>query len=159
MCVQYRNHRKRHSPDTSTAHRVCPVVQLPACVPAYTDVVYLLLSKKDAALLSQRSVAALQTRVLADGDGGAGGDHIVVEDRARDDMVAVITRLNARMMRTANRTPDRLKLHHILGPPGWTGSIGRINNDMIKTQLPNPSEQGHHPSLRARTNNQLRDEA
>ena len=147
MCVQYRNHCKCHSPDTSTAHRVCPVVQLSACVPTYADIVYLLLSKKDAAPLSQRSVAALQTCVFAVGDGGAGGDHVVAEDRAHDDMVAVITWLNARVMRTANRTPDHLKLHHVLGPPGWTGSIGRMDNDMIKTQLPNPSEQGHHPSV------------
>ena len=81
----YRNHRKRHSPDTSTAHRVCPVVQLPACVPAYADVVYLLLSKKDAAPPSQRSVAAPQTRVFAVGGGAAAGGHVVAEDRTRDD--------------------------------------------------------------------------
>lgn len=44
----------------------------------------------------------------------------------------------------AKHGPHRMKLHYVLGtaPPGWTGSVGRIDNEMIKTELPSPSEQG-----------------
>ena len=44
----------------------------------------------------------------------------------------------------AQHGPDRLKLHYVLGEasPGWTGSIGRIENDMIRERMPCPSEQG-----------------
>ena len=44
----------------------------------------------------------------------------------------------------AQHGPDRLKLHYVLGEasPGWTGSIGRIENDMIRERMPWPSEQG-----------------
>lgn len=40
--------------------------------------------------------------------------------------------------------PHRLKLHYILGnaPPGWMGSTGRIDNDMLREKMPCPSEQG-----------------
>ena len=39
---------------------------------------------------------------------------------------------------------DRLKLHYVLGtaPPGWTESIGRIDDEMVQTHMPSPSEQG-----------------
>ncbi|KAI9569846.1 hypothetical protein HD554DRAFT_2327805 [Boletus coccyginus] len=44
----------------------------------------------------------------------------------------------------ARHGPRRLKLHYVLGegPPGWTGSIGRIENDVLRTEMPCPSEQG-----------------
>ena len=44
----------------------------------------------------------------------------------------------------AQHGPHRLKLHYVVndGPPGWTGSIGRIDNNMMKAEMPCPSEQG-----------------
>jgi len=44
----------------------------------------------------------------------------------------------------AQHGPHRMKLHYVLGtaPPGWTGSIGRIDNEMLETEMPSPSEQG-----------------
>jgi len=45
----------------------------------------------------------------------------------------------------AQHGPHRLKLHYALSdesPPGWTGSIGRIDNNMLKSEMPCPSEQG-----------------
>ncbi|KAN0084049.1 hypothetical protein V8E55_007553 [Tylopilus felleus] len=45
----------------------------------------------------------------------------------------------------AQHGPHRLKLHYVLSsapPPGWTGSVGRINNDLLKAEMPCPSEEG-----------------
>ncbi|KAF8137711.1 hypothetical protein EV363DRAFT_1414909 [Boletus edulis] len=44
----------------------------------------------------------------------------------------------------AEHGPHRLKLHYILGraPPGWTGSTGRIDNNILRTEMPRPSEEG-----------------
>jgi len=40
--------------------------------------------------------------------------------------------------------PHRLRLHYVLGkaPPGWTGSTGRIDGNILRTELPCPSEEG-----------------
>ncbi|KAL4079389.1 hypothetical protein J3A83DRAFT_4409606 [Scleroderma citrinum] len=44
----------------------------------------------------------------------------------------------------AQHGPHRLKLHYVLSnaSAGWTGSTGRINNNMLKAEMPCPSEQG-----------------